>query len=69
MDDYPGVIGIIIGLLVFLGIWIYAFSQWGFLIGLMFGWIPSMIGAIIAAYVWPLFVLIIGVIIIAGLFF
>jgi hypothetical protein len=44
------------GVIFFIGLWIYAFSEWGFLIGLAIGWLPALIGALIAAYLWPLIV-------------
>lgn len=67
MEEYPGVIGGIIGVLAFLGIWIYALSEWGFLLGLMFGWIPAIIGGIVAAYIWPLLAFLVLLIIIFSL--
>ena len=47
----------IVGAIVFLGIWIYSFFAWGFLIGLAIGWLPAVIGAGIAGLLWPLVVL------------
>lgn len=38
----------IVGVLAFIGIWIAAFTTWGFLIGLAIGWLPAAVaGAII----------------------
>jgi len=54
----------IVGALSFIAIWIYSFASWGFLLGLMFGWIPALIGGAILGFLWPLVVLaIIGIII------
>lgn len=44
----------IVGFLIFAGVWIYAITSWGFLIGIMIGWIPAMIAAAIGAYLWPI---------------
>ena len=33
---------LIMGGLLFIVIWIYALASWGFLLGLMFGWIPAI---------------------------
>ncbi len=49
----------ITGFIFFIGLWIYAFSEWGFLVGLAIGWLPALIGAAVAAFLWPLIALII----------
>jgi len=52
-DDY--FIGVfIVGGLSFVGIWFYAMAQWGLLLGLIFGWIPAMIGGVMLGFLWPL---------------
>lgn len=48
---------IITGVILFIGIWIYAFAKWGFLIGLAIGWLPAIIGAFLLSFLWPLFAL------------
>lgn len=48
----------IAGIIVFIGIWIYAFTAWGFLIGLAIGWLPALVGGIILGIIWPLAVLV-----------
>lgn len=58
-NDWYWVGAVITGLLVFAGVWIYAIAQWGFLLGIMFGWIPAIIAAFIAGLLWPLLALII----------
>ena len=51
----------ITGVIIFFGIWIYAFASWGFLVGLAIGWLPAIIGAFIAGLLWPLILLVIGI--------
>jgi hypothetical protein len=53
----------IVGVISFVGIWIYALATWGLLFGLMFGWIPALIGGAIIGFLWPLAVLAIIVIV------
>lgn len=48
----------IVGILAFVGIWIYAFVSWGLLFGLMFGWIPAIIGGFILGILWPVLFLV-----------
>jgi len=66
MDEdwyWPGVL--IVGGIVGLGIWIYAFFSWGLLVGLLIGWLPGIIGGIIAGLLWPIVVLgVVGVLLI-----
>lgn len=45
------------GALIFVGVWIYALTEWGFLFGLIFGWIPAIIAAFIGGLIWPLLVI------------
>lgn len=44
--------GIIAGLLI----WGYAIFTWGVLFGIMFGWIPAIIGGFVAGVTWPVWV-------------
>ena len=44
----------ITGLIVFLGVWLYALSEWGFLFGLIFGWIPALIAGVVMGFLWPI---------------
>ena len=48
-------IAILTGVVVFIGSWIYCINEYGFLIGVGVGWIPSIIVAGIAAALWPIF--------------
>jgi hypothetical protein len=43
------------GILIFFGIWIYAFISWGFLIGLAIGWLPALIANLIIFNIANLF--------------
>lgn len=54
--DY-GFWAVITGILAFIAIWIYAIIQWGLLLGLMFGWLPALIGGFVLGLLWPLVVL------------
>ncbi len=45
---------VIVGFIVFAGIWIYALGEWGLLFGLLFGWIPALIGGFVIGFLWPL---------------
>jgi len=54
----------ITGVIAFIVIWIYASASWGFLLGLMFGWVPALIGGSIIGLLWPLVVLLIVLLII-----
>lgn len=57
----------IVGVLSFICIWLYSFFAWGFLIGLIFGWIPALIGGLLFGFLWPL--VIIAVIFLAFMLF
>ena len=46
--------------LTFLGFWIYAISEYGFLLGVGLGWIPSAIAATVVSLFWPLYALLLG---------
>ena len=48
---------VITGVIVFVGCWIYAITAYGFLFGVGLGWLPSLIVAFIASFLWPLIVL------------
>ena len=47
--------------LVLIATELYAFASWGFLLGIVFGWIPSLVAATIAAFIWPLLALVLVV--------
>ena len=51
---------LITGIIVFLVVWIYAISEWGFLVGVALGWLPAAIVGSIAGLLWPVVALIIA---------
>lgn len=51
---------LVFGSITFLATWVYAFTVWGFLIGLAIGWLPALVAGIIIGFLWPLAVLAIG---------
>ncbi len=57
MDDFWGgylrigvFVGIGVGIITFFGVWIAAILQWGWLLGIAFGWFPAAIIAAIAGF-------------------
>lgn len=58
MDDLGGClywgVTILVWLAVFLGSWIYCIAEYGYLLGVGLGWLPSVIVASLAALLWPL---------------
>ena len=57
-------IGVVFATLAFACSWIYCIAAYGFLIGVGFGWVPSLIVGWISAWVWPVYaigILIVGV--------
>ncbi|HQU67042.1 MAG TPA: hypothetical protein PLI43_02465 [Albidovulum sp.] len=61
------VTGVIIGVVTFVGSWVYAVSEWGFLLGVGLGWIPSLFIGIIAGFVGPP-VLALGLVVLLAMF-
>lgn len=58
-----GWISVIVSIVVLIGCWLYSISEWGWLLGIAFGWIPSLIIALMAAFIsyfiwWLLLVII-----------
>ena len=45
-------IGGLISFIVFVGSWIYCISEYGYLLGVGLGWLPSMIVAFLAYILW-----------------
>ncbi|HDS1649000.1 TPA: hypothetical protein QEL68_000696 [Stenotrophomonas maltophilia] len=43
--------------LIFIGTWIYCIAEYGFLLGVGLGWLPSGIVATIVSFFWPLILL------------
>jgi hypothetical protein len=48
---------IITALITFVGSWIYCIATYGFLLGVGLGWLPSIIVAYIAGFLWPIIAL------------
>ena len=53
MDEYPGPIGYIVGVISFFAGWMYAISAYGWFLGLGLGWLPAIFIALIVACLWP----------------
>jgi hypothetical protein len=45
---------VVFGLILFLGAWIYCIAAYGFLIGVILGWIAASIFALVLCWFWPL---------------
>ena len=50
--------------IVFIGTWIWCISEYGFLLGVGLGWLPSGSVAGIAGFLWPLIALAIAAVIV-----
>lgn len=50
--EFASPTGFIVALLTFLGSWIYCVANYGFLLGLGLGWLPSFFVAILAFGIW-----------------
>jgi hypothetical protein len=55
----------IFGAVIFIACWIYCAASYGFLWGVGFGWLPSLILAALVSYLWPLFLTVIVVLALA----
>lgn len=62
-SDYIYPWGLLTGLVIFAGVWIYSISEWGLLFGLLFGWLPATIGGVVACFLWPVIVFLIAALI------
>lgn len=40
--------------IIFIGSWIYCIATYGYLLGLGLGWLPSLIVASLASFLWPI---------------
>lgn len=47
----------IVGVPTFIGTWIWCIAEYGFLLGVGLGWLPSIIVAVFAGALWPLIVI------------
>jgi hypothetical protein len=60
----------IVAIVTFFSCWIYCVATYGFLLGVGLGWLPSLIVAVIAGFLWPFILLAIGLLIfVAGILF
>ncbi len=60
------VIAWIVGLIVFAITWLFAMTEWGVLLGLMFGWIPALIAGVVGGLIWPFVVGVVVLTLLAG---
>lgn len=51
------VIAWIVGVITAIICWIYCISQYGFLIGVGIGWLPSAIAGFVIGLLWPVLVI------------
>ena len=54
---------LITGIITFIISWIYCIYEYGFLVGVGLGWIPSLIVSVIVGLLWPVIAIGIGLII------
>lgn len=59
-EFYTGV-GYLVGLVTFVGCWIYAVVVYGWFLGIGLGWLPSFFIAVVAGFLWPFIVVAIAV--------
>lgn len=50
----------IVGVPTFIGTWIWCIVEYGFLLGVGLGWLPSAIVAVVVGALWPLIALVIA---------
>lgn len=62
MQTLYGIISAIIAFVVFIGSWIYCINKYGYLFGVGLGWLPSMIVATLAYWLWLPALIIVGII-------
>jgi len=53
--------------ITFIGSWIYCIYEYGYLLGVGLGWLPSLIVAAIVGALWPLILLAIIIIVLIAL--
>ncbi|MBK7207660.1 MAG: hypothetical protein IPH91_05190 [Elusimicrobia bacterium] len=58
MDDWYEIGFGITAFIIFVGSWIYCIANYGFLLGVGLGWLPSLIVAFIGGALWPLILLV-----------
>jgi hypothetical protein len=60
-NQYWG-IGALFALPVFIGCWIYCVAEYGFLVGVGIGWLPSAIVSVLVASLWPLLAIAVAIV-------
>lgn len=55
--------GLVTGFIAFVVLWIYCIAEYGFLLGVGLGWLPSSIIAVIVGYLWPLILIAIAILV------
>ena len=63
MDQGYGEVAVATGAIAFFISYIYCIAEYGFLLGVGLGWLPSLIVAFVAGVLWPLIVLAIAVVV------
>ncbi|MFT5592168.1 MAG: hypothetical protein ACI8SR_000525 [Oceanicoccus sp.] len=48
---------VISGIIIFFSSWIYCISEYGYLLGVGLGWLPSIISAYVLCWFWPIYLL------------
>ena len=54
MDEDLIIGGFLFGGVTFIGCWIYCISEYGFLLGVGLGWLPSLITGVVVGALWPI---------------
>jgi len=54
---------VLVWVIAFIGFWIYAINDYGFLLGVGVGWFPAAIAATVVAALWPL-IMLVGVVLV-----
>lgn len=58
MEEYPGPIGAWLAVITFFASYYYCAVEYGYLLGVGLGWLPSIIVATAVFFLWPLLVLV-----------
>ena len=64
IEDLCGIAKGIVIVISFFCCWIFSMMSWGMLLGIGLGWLPSIFVALICGFLWPIFVLGLGLIIV-----
>jgi hypothetical protein len=55
--SFLGIFANLVGLVTFFGCWIYFITTFGWFLGLVLGWIPALVIALLVAFMSPLILL------------